>query len=94
MIDTLLVEVRSHGWGFFPFHGEEERVEVYDEKSFVTSNDCRSSLCYGGGVDLNHLLRWSVATCGPSSSGRFPVRVMKGRRRGRASTVTAGRTSG
>ncbi len=59
-IDSIRVEVRPTGEGFEPYRHETGRVYVYNENSVPATIDCRNPRCFGGGLDLDHLIRWAV----------------------------------
>src|ERR1035437_4851375 len=59
-VKSIRVEVRPSGQGFEPFRNELERVDVYTEKSFRATIDCRNPRCYNGGLELDYLVRWAV----------------------------------
>jgi hypothetical protein len=48
------------GEGFEPSGNMTEWLEVYNETNVPAILDCRNQRCYGGGVDLDYLIRWSV----------------------------------
>ena len=60
MIESLRVEVRPHGEGFEPFGQQPEWLDVYTFDTVPALIDCRNPRCYGGGLDLDRLLRWEV----------------------------------
>jgi len=59
-VESIRVEVRPQGEGFEPLYEEREWLDVYDENSFVSIIDCRNPRCYGGGLDLDRLIRGRV----------------------------------
>ena len=59
-VQSVRIELRPNGEGFEPFMAEQERVDVYTETTFPRIIDCRNPRCYGGGLDLGYLLRWTV----------------------------------
>jgi hypothetical protein len=60
MVESIRVEVRPSGEGFEPFRNETERLDVYNEKSIPAIINCRNPRCYGGGLNLDYLIRWAV----------------------------------
>jgi hypothetical protein len=59
-VESIRVEVRPTGEGFEPFRGQKEWLEVYSKDSFQPILNCRNQRCYGGGLQLDYLVRWSV----------------------------------
>jgi hypothetical protein len=59
-VKSIRVEIRPHGEGFEPFRNQTERLDVYTEKSVPAIVDCRNPRCYGGGLNLDDLIRWAV----------------------------------
>jgi hypothetical protein len=59
-VETIRVEMRPVGEGFEPFGNMTERLEVYNENTIPAIINCRNPRCYGGGLQLDHLIRWSV----------------------------------
>jgi len=59
-VKSIRVEVRPDGEGFEPMHGQTHWLEVYTESNIPTTINCRNPRCYGGGLDLDYLIRWSV----------------------------------
>lgn len=55
-VKSLRAEIESGG----AFWGEHSTSSVYTENSFVPLTNCRNPQCYGDGLDLERLLRWSV----------------------------------
>jgi hypothetical protein len=59
-VQSIRVEVRPIGEGFEPYRNQTERVEIYTENSVPPIINCRNPRCYGGGLELDYLIRWSV----------------------------------
>lgn len=57
-VETIRVEIRPIGEGFKPFREGSEVLIVYTENSVPPILNCRNPRCYGGGVDLDQLIRW------------------------------------
>ena len=59
-VASIRVEVRPVGEGFEPYRNQTECVEVYTENSVPAIMNCQNPRCYGGGLELDYLIRWSV----------------------------------
>ncbi len=59
-VKSIGVEVCAIGEGFEPFRNMTEWVEVYTESNMRSKLDCRNPRCFGGGLDIDYLIRWSV----------------------------------
>jgi len=59
-VESIRVEIRPSGEGFEPFRGQTEHLDVYTEKSIPAIIDCRNPRCYGGGLNLDYLIRCVV----------------------------------
>jgi hypothetical protein len=59
-VDSIRVELRPSGEGFEPYPGQQELVQIYSKDSMVPIVNCRNPRCYGGGLDLDYIVRWSV----------------------------------
>ena len=59
-VNSIRVEVRPVGEGFEPFRNMTEWLEVYNENNLPAIVHCRNPVCYGGGLDLDCLIRWAV----------------------------------
>lgn len=59
-VKSIRVEVRPHGEGFESYRNMTEWIEVYNETNIPAILDCRNSRCFGGGLELDYLIRWSV----------------------------------
>ena len=55
-VETMRVEIRPYGEGYRLFPGQEELVEVYENRRIPRILDCRNRLCNRGGIDLNDLV--------------------------------------
>lgn len=59
-VKSIRVEVRPVGDGFEPFGNMTERLEIYNESNIPAILDCRNPRCFGGGLNLDYLIRWAV----------------------------------
>ncbi|HRJ17932.1 MAG TPA: hypothetical protein PLF84_02780 [Bryobacteraceae bacterium] len=59
-VKSIRVEVRPVGEGFEPYRKMSEYVDVYNETNIPAILNCRNPRCFGGGLDLDNLIRWSV----------------------------------
>jgi hypothetical protein len=60
-VRSIRVEVRPVGEGFEPCRDMTEYLEVYTEHNIIPAIlDCRNPRCFGGGLDLDQLIRWAV----------------------------------
>jgi hypothetical protein len=59
-IEEIRVEVRPQGEGFEPHRGENDRVDTYVNGGIPSIINCRNPRCYGGGLNLAYLIRWSI----------------------------------
>jgi hypothetical protein len=59
-VETIIVELRPSGEGFEPFGNDRECLYVYTKDSMVSIINCRNPRCYGGGLNLDYLIRWAV----------------------------------
>jgi len=61
-VKSIRVEVRPVGEGFEPsrWSNQTEWLEVYNETNFQAILNCRNPRCFGGGLNLDYLIRWAV----------------------------------
>jgi hypothetical protein len=59
-VKNIRVEVRPVGEGFKPVGNITECLTVYTESNIPGIINCRNPRCYGGGLELDSLIRWAV----------------------------------
>jgi hypothetical protein len=77
-VKSIRVEVRPVGEGFEPFRNMTEWLDVYTESTIPARIDCRNPRCFGGGVELEYLIRWAVVGEADRVRGRYPLPGLRG----------------
>lgn len=56
-VKSIRVEIRPSGEGFEPYKSGDEVLFVYDENSIPPIFDCQNPRCFGGGLNLDEVVR-------------------------------------